>query len=98
MNRPMRAPTPQRDLPRSSLSVLFMVGLIAASIWILRPYLPSLLWVLLFAVLVWSLMLHVQWWLWGRRWLAVTVMTLALLLVFALPLSLLVGTLVAHLD
>src|SRR3569832_2055455 len=98
MNRPMRAPTPQRDLPRSSLSVLFMVGLIAASFWILRPFLPSLLWATMIAVSAWPLMLHVQRRLWGRRWLAVTVMTLALLLVFALPLSLLVGTLVAHLD
>jgi predicted PurR-regulated permease PerM len=98
MNRPMRAPTPQRDLTRSSLSVLFMVGLIAASFWILRPFLPSLLWATMIAVSAWPLMLHVQRWLWGRRWLAVTVMTLALLLVFALPLSLLVGTLVAHLD
>jgi predicted PurR-regulated permease PerM len=98
MNGPMRAPTPQRDLTRSSLSVLFMVGLIAASFWILRPFLPSLLWATMIVVSAWPLMLQVQTWLWGRRWLAVTVMTLALVLVFALPLSLLVGTLVAHLD
>lgn len=32
----MRATTPQRDPARSNLSVLFMVGLIAASFWIVR--------------------------------------------------------------
>jgi predicted PurR-regulated permease PerM len=94
----MRAPTPQRDLTRSSLSVLFMVGLIAASFWILRPFIPALLWATMIVVSAWPLMLHVQTLLWGRRGLAVTVMTLALLLVFAVPFSLAIGTLVAHLD
>ena len=98
MNGPMRAPISQRDLTKSSLSVLFMVGLIAASFWILRPFLPSLLWATMIVVSAWPLMLQVQALLWGRRWLAVTVMTLTLLLVFAVPFSLLIGTLVAHLD
>ena len=38
----MGAPTTPQDLTRSSLSVLFMVGLIAASFWILRPFIPAL--------------------------------------------------------
>jgi predicted PurR-regulated permease PerM len=94
----MGAPTQQRDLTRSSLSVLFMVGLIAASFWILRPFIPALLWATMIVVSAWPLMLQVENLLWGRRGLAVTVMTLALLLVFAVPFSLAVGTLVAHLD
>jgi hypothetical protein len=31
-----------RDLTRSTLAVLFVAGLIAASAWILRPFLPSI--------------------------------------------------------
>jgi predicted PurR-regulated permease PerM len=94
----MGAPTTQRDLTRSSLSVLFMVGLIAASFWILRPFLPALLWATMIVVAAWPLMLYVEALLWRRRSLAVAVMTLALLLIFAVPFSLAVGTLVAHLD
>ena len=94
----MGAPTIPQDLARSSLSVLFMVGLIAASFWILRPFLPALVWATMIVVAMWPLMLQVEALLWGRRALAVTVMTLALLLVFVVPFSLAVGTLVAHLD
>jgi predicted PurR-regulated permease PerM len=94
----MGAPTPQRDLTRSSLSVLFMVGLIAASFWILRPFLPALLWATMIVVAAWPLMQYVEALLWGKRGLAVAVMTLALLLIFAVPFSLAIGTLVAHLD
>src|SRR6476620_9116287 len=94
----MRAPTTPQDLARSSLSMLFMVGLIAASFWILRPFLPSLLWATMIVVAVSPLMLQVEALLWGRRALAVTAMTVAMLLIFAVPFSLAVGTLVAHLD
>lgn len=89
--------TPQ-DLTRSTLSMLFMVGLIAASFWILRPFLPALLWATMIVVSAWQLMLQVEALLWGRRALAVAAMTLALLLVFVVPFSLAVGTLVTHID
>jgi predicted PurR-regulated permease PerM len=94
----MRAPSTPQDLVRSSLAVLFMIGLIAASFWILRPFLPALLWATMIAVASWPLMLRVEALLWGRRALAVTVMTLTILLIFAVPFSLAVGTLVSHLD
>ncbi len=90
--------TIQRDLPRTTLAVLFIGGLIAASFWILRPFLPALIWATMIAVATWPLMLRVQGWLWGRRWLAVTVMTIALLLVFVVPFSLAIGTIVANAD
>jgi predicted PurR-regulated permease PerM len=94
----MRAPTTPQDLARSSLSVFFMVGLTAASFWILRPFLPALLWATMIVVAAWPMMLQVEALLWGRRALAVTVMTVALVLIFAVPFSLAVGTLVTHLD
>src|SRR5262249_56189461 len=94
----MRATSPSPELMRSSLSVLFMVGLIAASFWILRPFLPAVLWATMIAVAAWPLMLKVEALLWGRRWVAVTVMTLSILLVFAVPFLLAIGTLVTHLP
>jgi predicted PurR-regulated permease PerM len=94
----MGAPTTPQDLTRSSLSVLSMVGLIAASFWILRPFIPALLWATMIVVAAWPLMLQIEALLWGRRALAVTVMTVALLLVFVVPFSLAIGTFIAYLD
>jgi predicted PurR-regulated permease PerM len=49
-------------------------------------------------VATWPVLLRVQGWLWGRRWLAVAVMTCLLLLVLVVPLSLAIGTIVANVD
>ena len=101
-----RAPTPpapvpvgvRNDLPRTTFAVLFMVGLIAASFWILRPFLPALLWSAMIVVATWPFMLKLQHKLWGKRWLAVTVMTAALLLAFVVPFTLAITTLVDNAD
>jgi len=90
--------TQQHDLARTTLSILFIVGLIAASIWILAPFLPALIWATMIVVATWPIMLRVQRMLWGRRSLAVVVMTLALLLVFVIPFSLAIGTVIANAD
>lgn len=92
-----RSPLTQ-DLPRTTFAVLFMGGLIAASLWILLPFLPALIWATMIVVATWPIMVRVQGWLWGRRALAVTVMTIALLLVFVVPFSLAIGTIVANAD
>lgn len=94
----MAMTTIQRDLTRTTLAVFFIVLLIAASFWILQPFLPAVIWATMIAVATWPLMLHVQATLWGRRWLAVTVMTVALLLVFVVPFSLAIGTIVVNAD
>jgi predicted PurR-regulated permease PerM len=90
--------TIQRDLPRTTLAVLFIVGLITASFWIVRPFLPALIWATMIVVATWPLMLRVQATLWGRRSLAVMAMTVLLLLVFVVPLSLAIGTIVSNVD
>jgi predicted PurR-regulated permease PerM len=89
---------PTRDLTRTTLAVLLIGILIVGNFWILRPFLPSLLWAVMIVVATWPLMLGVQARLWGRRGLAVAVMTLALLLVFIVPFSLAVGTIVTNTD
>ncbi|MCZ7562597.1 MAG: AI-2E family transporter YdiK [Burkholderiales bacterium] len=87
-----------RDLTRTVLAVLTIGLLIGATLWILQPFLPSLIWATMIVVATWPLMLAIQSRLWGRRWLAVTVMTLALLLVFVIPFSLAVAAIVENVD
>ena len=53
--------TTQHDLPRTTFSVLFIVGLMAASLWILRPFLPLLIWETLIVVATWLIMLLGAW-------------------------------------
>ncbi len=87
-----------RDLTRTVLAVLAIGGLILASVWILRPFLAPVIWATMIVVSTWPVMLAVQGRLWNKRWLAVTVMTLALLLVFVAPFSAAIGTIVNHAD
>ena len=86
------------DLTRTTLGVLLIGILIVGNFWVLRPFLPSLVWAVMIVVATWPLMVGVQARLWGKRGLAVAVMTLALLLILVVPLSLAVGTLVENAD
>jgi predicted PurR-regulated permease PerM len=92
------AATAERDLVRTTLAVLFIGGLIATSFWILWPFLPATIWATTLVVATWPLMLRVQHQLWNRRWLAVLVMTLALLLVFVAPFWLAVITITENFN
>lgn len=94
----MTTPAGHIDLTRNTLAVLCIVGLIAAAFWILRPFVPALIWATMVVVATWPLMLLVQQKLWRQRWLAVTVMSLALLLVFVGPLALAIDAIVANVD
>jgi predicted PurR-regulated permease PerM len=78
----------QRDLTQITLGVIFIGGLIVASFWILEPFLPAVIWATMVVVPTWRVMLGIQARLWGRRSLAVAVMTLILLLVLVAPLTL----------
>ncbi len=89
--------TPLRpDLARATLGVLFIVALIASTVWILRPFLGAIIWASMIVVATWPVMRPLQAWLWGSRKLAVTAMTAAWLLVLVLPLSLATGTIVSN--
>ena len=92
------APRPPPDLTRTTFSVLFMGLLIGASLWVLRPFLGPTIWATMVVVATWPLMLRVQGWCGGRRALAVVVMTLALLLLFVVPLTLAIGTIFINVD
>jgi predicted PurR-regulated permease PerM len=94
----MPSPAPTQDITRAVFAVLFIGGLIAGSLWILWPFLPAVIWATMIVVASWPVLLRVQVWLWGRRWLAVGVMTSILLLVLVVPLSLAIGTIVSNAD
>ena len=87
---------PRNDLPRVVLNVLFIGGLIAASFWILRPFLGALIWAIMIVVATWPLLIGLQQRTGGRRWVAASLMSVLLLLVLVVPLSAAVGTLIAH--
>jgi len=89
---------PPRDLFRLILAVSIIGLLIGLSFWILKPFLPALIWSTMVAVATWPMMLAVQARLGRRRWPAVVVMTAAMLLVFVVPFSAAIGTLVVHMD
>ena len=94
----MRNAAPERDVTRTTLVVLGIGTLITLSYWIVRPLLPSFMWAAMIVVATWPVMLRVQAWLWGRRGLAIAVMTTALVLVLIVPLAVAVGTIVLNAD
>lgn len=91
-------PDTRNDLARVTFGVLFIGGLALAAFWVLRPFLAATIWATTIVVATWPLMRRVQARLWNQRAAAVTVMTLALLLLFVIPVILAIATLVDHAD
>lgn len=89
-------PKPQWDLTSTTLSVLFIAGLILASFLVMQPFLPAILWAITLVVATWPLMLRLQHCVGDRRGVAVLIMTLVLLLVLVVPLWLAVSTIIDH--
>lgn len=88
----------QRDITRIFLAVLFIGVLILTTLWIIRPFLGAAIWAVTIVTATWPLLLSIQGRLWGRRWLAVALMTLLLLCVLFVPFSLAIGTIVSNAD
>lgn len=84
------------DLTKTTLNVLIIGLLISATLWILRPFLGAAIWAAMIVVATWPMMLWFQQRLRGRRSLAVAVMTLLLVLLFVLPLTVAIGTVVDY--
>jgi predicted PurR-regulated permease PerM len=90
--------THSSDLTRTTLAVLFIGILIAACFWVMRPFLSALLWAAMIVIATWPLFLKLQNRLWGKRWLAVLVMTVLLLLVLIIPICFAVMTILQRSD
>jgi predicted PurR-regulated permease PerM len=89
---------PRADLPRTVLGVLFLCLLIVSSLWILSPFLVAIVWATLIAVATWPVMRSLERLLWGKRKLAVAVLTIALLGVVMVPLLAGLAAIVTHVD
>jgi predicted PurR-regulated permease PerM len=89
---------PTRDIVRTTLGVLFIGLLIVSCLWILRPFIGATIWATMLVVATWPVLLWFERRLWGRRSLAVGVMSLLMLLLFFVPLMLAIGTIVSHSD
>ncbi len=79
---------PPNHLIRAALVIGFLLALGAAALKILQPFLIAWLWAIVIVVASWPTMLWLQGRLGGRRWAAVSLLTLALLVLLVLPLSL----------
>ena len=86
------------DLARNTLGVLFIAGLILAAFWILRPFIGPAIWATTIVVATWPLLRRLQRRFGGHRLPAVMLMTLALVLLFVLPFTLGIVTLIDYSD
>ena len=92
------AQTHSSDITRTTLAVLFIGILIAACFWVLRPFLSALLWAAMIVIATWPNFLKLQTRLRGKRWLAVLVITIVLLLVLIIPICVAVMTILDRTD
>jgi predicted PurR-regulated permease PerM len=91
--------TEQRaDLARITLSVLFIGGLIAGSLWILSPFLGAFIWATMIVVATWPLMRRAERAFGGRRAPAVAVMSLGLLAILIVPLGVALQAILGNAD
>ncbi|MBL8907766.1 MAG: AI-2E family transporter YdiK [Rhizobiales bacterium] len=88
----------KRDLTRTTLALLFLGALIVTSFYILKPFLPAIVWAMMIVIATWPAFLGMQRHLWGSRLLATIVMTALLLLILILPLSFAAVSIVSNAD
>ena len=92
------AATPARDLARTTLGVASLGAMIVAAVWVLKPFLAAIVWGTMIVVATWPILMALQRRLGGRRGLAVTVMTVVLLLTLILPLAVAIFAVVVNID
>ena len=88
----------RRDLTRTTLAIICILGLIGLSLWVLRPFLAAAVWATMIVVATWPLLISLQARLGNRRAPAVAVMTLAMLLLLVLPLWMAIDIISDHFE
>lgn len=84
------------DIARIMLIVVILSALTVGSLYVVRPFIPGLIWATTIVVATWPAMLAIQRRCANRRWIATTIMLLILLIVIVLPLYAAVSTLAEH--
>ncbi len=87
--------TPKKELVRNTLVIVLIGALLVACFWITSPFLPALIWASMIVIATWPLLVIVQEKVRGRRP-AVMVMMGLLILIFIIPFTLAVGTIVEN--
>ncbi|MEI8106233.1 MAG: AI-2E family transporter [Verrucomicrobiota bacterium] len=85
-----------RDLTRIVLAILALGAMLFFSSWIVRPFVPATIWAATIASATWPALRLIQKRSWGKRWIAVLIMSSALFLLFLIPLSVIIRTIVHH--
>jgi len=100
MTAPKNSPTSsvRQDLARTTLAVISILLLIAATLWVLRPFLAAGVGATMLVVSTWPLLKSLQARLGNRRAPAVVLMTLGLLLLLILPLWAAIDTIARNAD
>ncbi|CAN7725338.1 AI-2E family transporter YdiK [Caballeronia sp. 15715] len=89
-------PRPPIDIARILFVIVILSALTIGSLYILRPFIPGLIWATTIVVATWPVMLAIQRRVGNRRWIATGIMLLILLVVIALPLYEAISTLAIH--
>ena len=76
---------PAQDIPRITLGVVAILAMAAASLWILLPFVASIVWATMIAIASWPALLWIQARLGGRRGPAVAVMVVVLVATLVVP-------------
>ncbi|AYA40429.1 AI-2E family transporter YdiK [Xenorhabdus nematophila] len=85
-----------QDLPKLLFALFFILLLISTSFWVLSPFILGFIWAGMVVIATWPLLEKLQQRLWGKRWIAVSIMTLLLVLLFVLPIALLISSVVEN--
>ncbi len=94
----MKTSPPAFDLPRITLGVLAVLAMIATSVWVMLPFLLSVVWAAAIVIATWPILIGLQARLGGRRGLAVGVMIVAMVALIATPVWLGAAALVENVD
>ena len=89
-------PRQQVDIARGLLIIVILSALAIGCLYILRPFIPGLIWATTIVLATWPVMLMVQRRCGNRRWIATMVMLIILLVVIVLPLYEAISTLALH--
>src|SRR6478735_8956498 len=96
--RAMNGERPRVDIIGITLAVAFIAGLVGMSLWVISPFAGAMIWAAMIVISTWNGMLWLQARLFGRRWLAVTAITVLMLLVLFVPLTLGIISVVRNAD
>ncbi|CUR53752.1 UPF0118 inner membrane protein YdiK [Serratia symbiotica] len=82
------------NVPKIIFNILFIVIMIIANFWVIQPFILGFTWAVIVVIATWPLLIKLQNILWNNRLLAVTSMMLLLILLFILPISLMIYSLI----